>query len=336
MPHTMQAMLINHYGQKQLDRVLVPIPTPGPSDVLVAIHAASINPIDFKTRDGAVRMLLKYQMPLILGSDFAGEIVQVGSRVTRFKIGDAVYGRPRKSRIGTFAEYLAVDQADIAQMPQNLSYPEAAALPLVGLTTYQAFHDMLQLQPNQKILIQAGSGGIGTFAIQLAKLMGAYAATTTSGTNRALVTDLGADQVIDYHQENFTDVLHDYDAVYDTLGGDNLLQAFKIVKPGGAVVSLSGLPDGKFARADGLPLWKQALFSLATRAIRKREKQYHVAYRFLFMKPSGEQLALITQLVEVGEIRPVIDEIVPFADFQQAMDHSEAGHARGKIVVKMQ
>lgn len=335
MLHTMKAMAIQHYGQKQPTLTQVAIPTPGPQDVLVAIHAASINPIDFKTRDGGVRMLLKYEMPLILGSDFAGEVVQIGAQVTRFQVGDAVYGRPRKSRIGTFAEYIAVNQDDMALMPQNLNFEEAASLPLVGLTTYQAFHDILQVQPGNKILIQAGSGGIGTFAIQLAKTMGLYVATTTSGANRALVTELGADRVIDYHHEHFDDVLVNYDAVYDTLGGDNLLRSFKIVKPGGAVVSLSGLPDAKFAREYGLPMWKQLAFGLATLPIRKREKQYQVTYHFLFMAPSGQQLALIAQLVEAGKIRPVIDEVVLFSDFQSALDHSEAGHARGKIVVKI-
>lgn len=335
MIKTMKAATINRYGQQQIALAQMPIPTVGAEDVLVEIHAASINPIDFKTRDGKVKMLLHYKMPLILGSDFAGIITAVGAKVTQFKVGDAVYGRPRKSRIGTFADYIAVHHEDIALKPSNLSFEEAAAIPLVGLTSYQALHDMMHIQPNDKVLIQAGAGGIGTIAIQLAKLLGAYVATTTSAKNTDFVTQLGADEVIDYRTTNFEDVLHDYDFVYDTLGGEALEKAFTIVKPGGKIVSLSGLPNARFAKNHGLNPIKTLILRLATRNLTQLEKRYHVQYDFLFMKPSGEQLAYLASLIEQHKLVPIIDRVVPFDDIQQALDYSEAGRAKGKIIVSM-
>ncbi|WP_042474244.1 NADP-dependent oxidoreductase [Bacillus ndiopicus] len=331
----MNAATINRYGQKQLELTKVEIPEVSSDDVLVEIHAASINPIDFKIRDGKLKMLLTYKMPLILGNDFSGVVVQVGKCVTDFKVGDEVYGRPRKSRIGTFAEYIAVHKDDIAMKPKNLSFEEAAAVPLVGLTTYQAFHDVMQLKLNNKILIQAGSGGVGTFAIQLAKHMGAYVATTTSAKNEALVKELGADLVIDYRTEEFDEKLTNYDYVYDTLGGESLKKSFKILKPGGKIVSLSGIPNHRFAQEYGLNFWKSSLLKLATRKLTALEKQYKVQYNFLFMKPSGAQLATIRELIEAQKIKPIIDRVILFEDIQQAFDYSESGRAKGKVIVKI-
>ncbi|WP_264989140.1 NADP-dependent oxidoreductase [Lysinibacillus piscis] len=331
----MNAALINHYGQKQLEIKKVAMPKISADDVLVEIHAASINPIDFKVRDGKLKMLLKYNMPLILGNDFSGVVIQVGRNVTAFKVGDEVYGRPRKSRIGTFAEYIAIHQDDIAMKPKNVSFEEAAAIPLVGLTTYQAFHDIMQLKPTDKILIQAGSGGVGTFAIQLAKVMGAYVATTTSAKNEAFVKDFGADRIIDYTTEKFEDVLTDYDYVYDTLGGEALKNAFKILKPGGKIVSLSGIPNYRFAKEYGLNIWKSFILKLATRKLTALEKQHKVQYHFLFMKPSGAQLAIIRELIEAQKIKPIIDRVVSFPDIQKAFDYAESGRAKGKVIIKI-
>lgn len=331
----MKAAIIRKYKQKNIELAEMPLPTIGEEDVLVEIHAASINPIDYKVRDGKLKLLLPYNMPLILGNDFSGVIYEVGAKVTKFKKGDEVYGRPRKSRIGTFAEYLAVHENELALKPKNLSFEQAAAVPLVGLTTYQAFHEKMNLQPHDRILIQAGAGGVGTFAIQLAKQMGAYVATTTSSKNSELVTSLGADRVVDYRHENFDDVLSDYDYVYDTLGGENLLRAFSIVKPGGKIVSISGLPNERFAKSYGVPFWKRMLFRLATRNISKLEKQTHVLYDFLFMKPSGEQLQLLSKLIEEEKIKPIIDKVMPLDEIQQAFDYSEAGRAKGKIIIKV-
>lgn len=330
----MKAARINRYKQAVPTIEEIPMPDIGEEDVLVKVLAASINPIDLKTKDGGLRMLLNYQIPLTLGSDFAGVIVQAGRHVQKFQPGDAVYGRVQKNRIGTFAEYLAVSQKDIAFKPKNLSFEEAAAIPLVGLTSYQALHDIMLIQPNQKVLIQAGSGGIGTIAIQIAKNLGAFVATTTSQKNTALVRSLGADLVIDYKTEDFTD-LKDYDHVFDTQGGQTLADAFKIIKAGGNVVTISGLPTAQFAKEAGLPLWKRGLFAIASRRLTNLAKKRAASYTFLFMKPSGQQLQLLTEMIEQGQIKPIVDRIFPLAAIQEAFAYSKAGHARGKIILKI-
>ncbi|MGM0168170.1 alcohol dehydrogenase [Enterococcus sp. AZ135] len=332
----MKTAMIHEYGQKNIEVAETAMPKIREKDVLVKIAAASINPIDLKTKDGKMKMLLTYKMPLILGSDFSGTVMEVGEGVTDYLVGDKVYGRVQKDRIGTFSEYLAVAQTDIALMPKNISYEEAAAIPLVGLTSYQALYEVMQLTDQDKVLIQAGSGGIGTIAIQLAKLSGAYVATTTSEKNAAFVKALGADKVIDYHKENFEDVLTEYDYVFDTMGGEILEKAFKIVKPKGKVVTLSGIPNRRFAQEYGLPIWKQGVLALASRKFTKLEKAADVSYHFLFMRPDGQQLARLTELIEDGKLRPIIDRVIPFEDIQTAFDYSASGRAKGKIIIKME
>ncbi|MGE1010270.1 NADP-dependent oxidoreductase [Bacillus cereus] len=331
----MKAMIIDKYGKVPMRMAEVPIPEINEYEVLAEIHAASINPIDFKIRDGKVKMLLKYEMPLILGNDFAGVIIKVGSKVTRFKIGDEIYARPRKNKIGTFAEYIAIHEDDIALKPKNLSFEEAASIPLVGLTSYQALHDIMQLQKDQKILIHAGSGGVGTFAIQLAKIMGATVTTTASEAGSDLVKSLGADQIINYKTEKFEEILKDYDAVFDTIGGTTLEKSFDIIKSGGSIVSVSGMPNARFGKEFGSGFFKTFLFSLASKKLTALEKKHNAQYSFLFMKPSGDQLRTIANYIEAGKIKPVIDRVFPFEDAQKAMEYSEAGRAKGKIIVKM-
>jgi alcohol dehydrogenase len=331
----MKAMIIEKYGKNPLLLADIPTPSVGDYEVLAEIHAASINPIDFKVRDGKVRMLLKYDMPLVLGNDFSGVVIQVGNKVTKFKIGDAIYGRPRKHKIGTFAEYISIHEDDIALKPQNLSFEEAASIPLVGLTSYQALNDILQLSAGQKVLIQAGAGGVGTFAIQLAKAMGVYVATTTSEAGANLVKSLGADQIINYKTEPFDNVLQHYDGVFDTIGGETLEKAFKTVKQGGQIVSVSGLPNARFGVEYGAGFIKTSLFRLVTRKLTKLEKQYNVKYSFLFMKPSGRQLEIISELIEAGKIKPVMDQVFSFEEAQKAMEYSELGRAKGKIILKI-
>lgn len=335
MPTTMQAAVITAYRQATPTLQRVPLPTLRPNDVLVQIVAASINPLDLKIKDGGMKLLLPYKMPLILGNDFAGVITAVGSAVHGFAIGDAVYGRAPKDRIGTFAEYLAVDEAAIAVKPRNLSFAEAAALPLVALTSYQALHDVMHLQPGQKVFIPGGAGGIGTVAIQLAKQAGAVVATTASTSHTDLVRALGADLVIDYHDTAFTDVLSGYDAVFDTRGGRDLEQAFSIVRPGGHVVSIDGMPTAQFGREYGAAWWKRLLFAAAASPFTRRAKRTGVHYHFLFMRPSGPQLTRLTALVEAGQLHPVIDRVVPLAEIGAAFAHSAAGHATGKIVIQI-
>ncbi|AAU17042.1 NADP-dependent oxidoreductase [Bacillus cereus] len=331
----MKAMIIDKYGKVPMRMAEVPIPEINEHEVLAEIYAASINPIDFKIRDGKVKMLLKYEMPLILGNDFAGVIIKVGSKVTRFKVGDEIYARPRKNKIGTFAEYIAIHEDDIALKPKNLSFEEAASIPLVGLTSYQALHDIMQLQKDQKILIHAGSGGVGTFAIQLAKIMGATVTTTASEAGSDLVKSLGADQIINYKTEKFEEILKDYDAVFDTIGGTTLEKSFDIIKSGGSIVSVSGMPNARFGKEFGSGFFKTFLFSLASKKLTALEKKHNAQYSFLFMKPSGDQLRIIANYIEAGKIKPVIDRVFPFEDAQKAMEYSEAGRAKGKIIVKM-
>ena len=331
----MKAMVIDRYGKVPMRLAEVPTPEIGEYEVLAEIHAASINPVDFKIRDGKVKMLLKYKMPLILGNDFSGVVAKVGAKVTRFKVGDEVYGRPRKSNIGTFAEYIAVHEDDIALKPKNLSFEEAASIPLVGLTTYQAFQDIMQLQKGQKILIHAGAGGVGTFAIQLAKVMGATVATTASDAGMNLVKSLGADEIINYKTEKFEEKLENYDAVFDTLGGNILEKSFEVLKSGGKIVSVSGLPNARFAKEYGSGFLKTLLFSAASHKLTALEKKHNVQYSFLFMKPSGDQLRTIANFIESGKIKPVIDRVFPFDEAQKAMEYSELGRAKGKIIVKI-
>ncbi|MGE7988620.1 NADP-dependent oxidoreductase [Lysinibacillus fusiformis] len=331
----MKAMVIDKYGKAPMRLTDVPTPNIGEYEILAEIHAASINPIDFKIRDGKAKLLIKYEMPLILGNDFSGVVVKVGAKVRRFKVGDEIYARPRKSKIGTFAEFIAIHEDDIALKPKNLSFEEAASIPLVGLTSYQALHDIMQLQTGQKVLIHAGSGGVGTFAIQLAKLMGATVATTASEAGANLVTTLGADEVINYKTEKFEELLENYDAVFDTLGGTSLEKSFEIIKRGGKIVSVSGLPNARFAKEYGSGFLKRLLFSAASYKLTALEKKHDVQYSFLFMKPSGEQLRMIADYIESGKIKPVIDRIFPFEEAQQAMEYAESGRAKGKIIVKI-
>ncbi|QWH18570.1 NADP-dependent oxidoreductase [Bacillus mycoides] len=331
----MRAMVIDKYGKVPMRMTEMPTPEINQYEVLAEIHAASINPIDFKIRDGKVKLLLKYKMPLILGNDFSGVIVKVGTKVTQFKVGDEIYARPRKDKIGTFAEYIAIHEDDIALKPKNLTFEEAASIPLVGLTSYQALHDIMQLQKGQKILIHAGSGGVGTFAIQLAKIMGATVATTASEVGENLVKSLGADEIINYKKEKFEDILKNYDAVFDTLGGTTLEKSFDIIKSEGNIVSVSGMPNARFGKEFGSGFFKTLLFSLASKKLTALEKKHNAQYSFLFMKPSGDQLRIIAKYIESGQIKPIIDRIFPFEDTQKAMEYSESGRAKGKIIVKI-
>lgn len=331
----MKAMVIDRYGKVPMRLAEVPIPEIEEYEVLAEIHAASINPVDFKIRDGKVKLLVSYKMPFILGNDFSGVVVKIGAKVTRFKVGDEIYARPRKSKIGTFAEYIALHEDDIALKPNNLSFEEAASIPLVGLTSYQALVDILQVQKGQKILIQAGAGGVGTFAIQLAKLMGATVATTTSEAGANLVKSLGADEVINYKTERFEEILKNYDAVFDTLGGEIFEKSFEVVKSGGKIASVSGLPNARFGKEYGSGFFKTLLFSAASHKLTALEKKHNVHYTFLFMKPSGEQLRIIANFIKAGKIKPIIDSVFPFEDAQKAMEYVESGRAKGKVIVKI-
>jgi NADPH:quinone reductase-like Zn-dependent oxidoreductase len=333
----MKAFVLERYGDAGAVRDgEVPDPRMGDDDVLVQIHAASINPLDLKTRDGDFKAILPYRVPFVLGNDLAGVVVGVGAAVTRFSVGDEVYARPNKDRIGTFAELIAIHQDDLANKPTTLTMEQAASIPLVGLTSWQALVERANLQPEQKVLIHAGSGGVGTIAIQLAKQLGAHVATTTSTDNIDLVKDLGADVVIDYTKQAFETVLHDYDVVLDSLGGQTLEKSMQVLRPGGKLISIAGPPDPAFARELGAnPLISLAMAALSFRT-RQRARRHRVTYSFLFMRASGSQLAELTALIEAGKIRPVVDRAFAFASTPEALSYVEQGRTKaGKVVVTM-
>lgn len=333
----MKTFMIERYGDKA--GVLageMPDPQVGADDVLVRIHAASVNPLDLKIRDGDFKAILPYRLPLILGNDLAGVVVQVGRAVTRFAVGDEVYARPDKDRIGTFAELIAVHQDDVAIKPATLTMAEAASLPLVVLTAWQALVERAQVRPDQKVLIHAGAGGLGTIAVQLAKELGAHVATTASTANVDLVKELGADVVVDYRQQAFETVLDSYDVVLDTLGGETLNKSLQVLKPGGKAISVAGPPDAAFARELGANAILRLAMSALSFKTRRRAKRRGVTYSFLFMKASGDQLRKLTPLIDAGKIRPVVDRVFPFDQTREAMEYVEKGRAKaGKVVVAM-
>jgi NADPH:quinone reductase-like Zn-dependent oxidoreductase len=332
----MKAFIVDRYGKKDDLRFGdVAEPALQDDDVLVEIHAAGLNLLDSKLRDGEFKAILPYRPPFALGHDVAGTVIRAGANVTRFKPGDDVYSRVRDGRIGAFAEFIAIDQADVALKPKNLSMEEAASIPLVGLTAWQALIERAGLQKGQKILIHAGSGGVGTFAIQLAKHLDASVATTTSTANVELVKNLGADVVVDYKMQDFEKVLSGYDVVLNSLDGETLAKSLNVLRLGGKLISISGPPDVKFAKEQGLGGGLQQVMRLLSSGIRKKAKARGVSYSFLFMRASGEQLSQITSLIEAGVIRPVMDRVFPFEATNDALAYIETGRSKGKVVVRM-
>jgi len=333
----MKAFILDSYGSnKRLRLGAMPAPALGDHDVLVEVHAASVNPLDSKIRDGEFKLILPYRLPVVLGNDLAGVVVRVGAKVRGFKPGDEVYARPDKDRIGTFAELIAMNEADVAMKPKNLTMEEAASIPLVALTAWQALVEIGKLTKGQKVLIHAGSGGVGTVAIQLAKHLGATVATTTSGANADFVKGLGADIVIDYRKDDFETILDGYDVVLNSLGKDTLEKSLSVLKPGGKLISISGPPDAQFAKANGSSWLLQQIMRVLSFGIRRKSKLRRVSYSFLFMRASGEQLSKITALIEGGVIRPVIDRVFQFEATNEALAYVETGRSKGKVVVKVQ
>ncbi len=331
----MKAFFIDRYGKRNGAMGEVPEPVVGEHDVLVRIHAASVNPLDSKIRAGEFKLILPYALPLVLGNDLAGVVVGIGSAVSRFKAGDEVYARPPDGRIGTFAERIAVNEHALALKPTNLDMLQAASIPLIALTAWQALVETAQVKPGQKVLIHAGSGGVGTLAIQLAKHLGAFVATTTSSSNVEWVKALGADVVIDYTQQNFADELQGYDVVLNSLVGDVLEQSLNVLKPGGQLISISGPPTAQFAQAQGLSWLLRQVMRLLSSGIRRKARKRGVGYTFLFMRANGAQLQAITALIEAGSIKPVIDRCFPFESTAEALTYVEQGRSKGKVCIRI-
>ncbi|MEG1592284.1 NADP-dependent oxidoreductase [Chryseobacterium sp.] len=332
----MKAFSISHYKKNsELQLVDVPESVVREDEVLVEIYAASVNLLDSKIKSGEFKLILPYKMPLILGHDVAGVIIKVGSRVKNFKVGDEIYARPSDFHIGTFAEFISINEKDVALKPKNLTMEEAASIPLVGLTAWQALVEKSKVQKGQKVFIQAGSGGVGTFAIQLAKHFGATVATTASEKSFDFLKNLGADVLIDYKTQNFADVLIDYDVVLNSQDSKTLEKSFEVVKSQGKIISISGPPTPVFAEEFNLPWYVKFATKLLSSKVRKIAKKQNVNYSFLFMKANGKQLAEITKVIESGIIKPVIDKVFPFENTNEAVKYVESGRAKGKVVIKM-
>lgn len=332
----MKAFAIDRYKSKDGGRVVdMPRPEVGVNDVLVQVHAAGVNLLDVKIANGEFKIFLPYHFPLVLGNDVAGVVVEVGSRVRRFKPGDEIYARPDKDRIGTFAEFISMDEADVAIKPAELSMEEAASIPLVGLTAWQALVETANLQPGQKVFIQAGTGGVGTFAIQLAKHLGATVATTASSANFELLKGLGADVLIDYKTEDFETTLHGYDVVLHSQDSKTLDKSLRVLNPGGKLISISGPPDPAFADEIGAPWYVKPIMYVLSLGARRKAKRLNVTFSFLFMRANGDQLSEITTLLDQGVIRPVVERAFAFESTKDALEFVEKGRAKGKVVVKL-
>jgi NADPH:quinone reductase-like Zn-dependent oxidoreductase len=328
----MRAFVVSKYKGpvQEADR---PEPVVGDRDVLVQVQAAGLNLLDEKIRAGEFKTFLRYELPQTLGNDVAGTVIGLGAKVRAFTLGDQVYARPDKDRIGTFAERIAIDEADLALKPTSVTLEEAASLPLVALTAWQALVEKGNVRPGQRVLIHAGSGGVGTIAIQLAKHLGATVATTVSTGNIDFVRDLGADSVIDYRNQDFEQLLDGYDLVLDSIGGENLEKSLRVLRPGGLVIGIAGPPDPAFARELGLgAVLRLAMTALSSR-VRRQARRLGVRYEFLFMRASGDQLREIAALVDDGVLRPVVGRVFDFDQTVQAVESLDKGGIRGKAVV---
>jgi len=333
----MKAFIVKSYGKKEkLHLTHWAEPIVNENDVLIQVHSAGVNLLDSLIRNGEFKLFLPYKPPFVNGHDVAGVVIKTGLKVTRFKVGDEVYSRVSDYRIGTFAEYISINEKDVAFKPKNISMEEAGSIPLVGLTAWQALVEIGKVKRGQKVFIQAGSGGVGTFAIQLAKHLGAYVATTTSFKNIDLVKHLGADLIIDYKAEDFETKLKDYDLVLHSNRDTKILEkSLRILKSGGQLISLVGPPTPEFANQIGLPWYLKFIIKLLSFGARKKAKKMNVSFNFLFMRADGKQLGQITQLIEEGAIKPVIDKVFPFEQTNEALAYVESGRAKGKVVIKL-
>lgn len=333
----MKAYIVKKYSKKdKLQLTDWAEPTVNENDVLVQVHSAGVNLLDSLIRNGEFKLFLPYKPPFVNGHDIAGIVKKIGSKVSNFKVGDEVYSRVSDYRIGTFAEYISIDEKDVSLKPTNISMEEASSIPLVGLTAWQAFVEIGKIKSGQKVFIQAGSGGVGTFAIQLAKHLGAFVATTTSTKNIDLVKSLGADLIIDYKTEDFETKLKDYDLVLHSNRDTKILdKSLRILKSGGKLISLVGPPTPEFAAQIGLPWYLKLVTKLISSRAKKNAKKLNTSFVFLFMRSEGKQLSQITKLIEAGVIKPVIDKVFPFEQINEAMAYVETGRSKGKVVVKV-
>jgi NADPH:quinone reductase-like Zn-dependent oxidoreductase len=312
LPTTMKAVRIHGYGGPDTLRWEdAPCPRPAAGEIVVRVHAAGVNPVDWKVREGYLKEIMPRTFPMIPGWDFSGVVAATGSGVRRLREGDEVYSRPDLARDGAYAEYIAVKEAEVAMKPRTIDHAHAAAVPLACLTAWQALFDTAKISRGQRVLIHAAAGGVGTFAVQLAKWKGAYVIGTASPRNHEFVRQLGADEVIDYTTTRFEDVVHDVDMVFDTMAGEVQNRSWKTLKPGGVLVSILGPPSAEDAQAHG------------------------VRGALVFVRPNAEQLTVIAELIDSRTLKPIVETILPLAEARRAQDLSQAGHVRGKIVLRV-
>jgi NADPH:quinone reductase-like Zn-dependent oxidoreductase len=331
----MRAAILTRYGGD--DAITVsdfPEPTLQAGEVLVEVHAASVNPIDIKIRDGKMKMIYGHKPPRVLGEDIAGKVVRLGPGASKLKEGDEVWASTGLVRMGAFAEYTAVPESDLSLKPKRASFAEAAALPLVALTARQAF-DIAGVGAGSRVFVRAGSGGIGVAAIQLGKAIGAHVATTTSAGNLEWVRALGADEVLDYRGAPFEQTLSGYDLALETSTEKEMLRSFAVVREGGYLISIGDVPDARYAREAGLNVFLRLVCSIIGRKATRAAARSGKHYRFFIMKPNGEQLAGIAALVDAGKIQPQVERTFPLADAQAALAHVARGRTRGKIVIQI-
>jgi alcohol dehydrogenase len=333
----MRAYVLERYGGPEGSRLMdVPAPVPRPRDILVDVRAAGLNPVDFKFRQGKLRAILRPKLPFVMGNELAGEVIAAGSGAKRFRAGDRVFARVAKDRAGAFAGQACVEEVHAAPMPRDLDFAAAAAVPLAGLTALQALRDELAVKPGQSVFISGGAGGVGTFAIQIAKWLGAHVTTTASKRGEALVRSLGCDEVIDYSSQSISAAGRRFDAGFDLIGGKTLDQMFEVMKPGTRIVSVAARPEPQTAIKDltrGRAL--AAIFWIISYGIRSQARRAGINYRYLFMHPSGTDLAQLADLVEQGKLKVIVDKTYPLANVSEALAYLESGHAKGKVVVTM-
>ena len=337
---TMRAFVLMRYGGPEATELRdVSVPEPQPGEVRIHVRAVGLNPVDFKLREGKMKIITPHALPMVAGSELSGTVEALGEGVTRFKVGDEVFARVAKDRLGAFAERACVRSELVASKPTSLDFVRAAAVPLAALTAFQALKGELGLAKGQRVYIPGGAGGVGTFAIQIAKHLGAIVTTTASARGKALVERMGADLVIDYTKKDFATELSklaEQDCAFDLIGGETLSGCFDVVRRGGRVVSIAGLPEPTTATKDlGRGAGLATLFWFASIAIRLRAWRRGVGYRYLFMRPNGADLTEIAKLVDAKALDVVVDRVFPFAEIAEAFAYLEQGRAKGKVVVEM-
>lgn len=333
----MRAYVLTRYGGPEAAELRdVPVPQPGPHELQIRVHAVGLNPVDYKFREGKLKVLMRPKLPVVLGNELSGTVMAMGGEVRGFEIGDRVFARVSTYGLGAFAEVACVEASLAAKVPAALDLTSAAGVPLAGLTALQCLRDELAVEEGFRLFVSGGAGGVGTFALQLARHLGAHVTTTASPRGEALVRRLGADAVVDYTRERFWNVLRDMDGALDLVGGESLDRSFGIVKPGGRVVSVAGLPEPETARRDlGAGPGLAALFWLASLRTRLKARPHGVTYRYKFMLPSGQDLALLAGLLEQGKLVVVVDRVYPFEQIDRALTYLEEGRAKGKVIVTL-